>query len=168
MEHISRQLKYFSIHWHLSSCHPFYGGKERLYQMQRRGSWSSGYSKQIAVKKKTRRISQATNRLSTCKTEKKALQQNLQEQNHFQWRIQGRGPTPHLIFRPNRGPKSRKKFFGDRAPPLSKGLDHAPPSPPPSLSQGLDPAFTLHFVTHYQYHQFLAIKTFLWNTGNLY
>ena len=37
----------------------------------------------------------------------------------------GRGVRP-LTLRPNRGPKGRKKFFGDRAPHLSKGL----PSPP--------------------------------------
>ena len=46
--------------------------------------------------------------------------------NSYQWRIQGRGPggpAPFpLIFRPNLGPKGRKKcFFGDRFP-LSEGL----------------------------------------------
>ena len=46
--------------------------------------------------------------------------------NSYQWRIQGRGPGgpgPPLIFRPNLGPKGRKKCFsGDRSP-LSEGLD---------------------------------------------
>ena len=36
--------------------------------------------------------------------------------NFYQWRIYGRGlgVRPLLIFRPNWGPKGRKKFFGDR------------------------------------------------------
>ena len=50
-----------------------------------------------------------------------------------QWRIQGRGPggaqALPLIFRPNWGPKSRKKI-------LSRP---APPPPPPPLSQGVGP-----------------------------
>ena len=46
-----------------------------------------------------------------------------------------RGPPP-LIFRPNCGPKGWNSviFFGDWAPPLSKGQDDQPPP----LSQGLD------------------------------
>ena len=52
-----------------------------------------------------------------------------------QWGIQGRGlggsASPPLIFRPDWGPKGRKKFFGDRPPP-------PPPPPPTPLSQGLD------------------------------
>ena len=57
-----------------------------------------------------------------------------------QWQIQGRDPggPPFLIFRPNWGPKGRKKFFGDRPPaPLSQFLDDQPPhqlSPPPPSS----------------------------------
>ena len=47
-----------------------------------------------------------------------------------QWGIQGRGSggsasPPPLIFRPDWGPKGRKKFFGDRPPP---------PPPPPFIS----------------------------------
>ena len=38
------------------------------------------------------------------------------------------GPTPPLIFRPNLGPKCRKKFFWDRP---------YPPTPTPALSQSL-------------------------------
>ena len=53
-----------------------------------------------------------------------------------QRQIQGRDPggPPFLIFRPNWGPKGRKKFFGDRPPaPLSQFLDDQPPHqlPPP-------------------------------------
>ena len=46
-----------------------------------------------------------------------------------------RGPAFPLIFRPNWGPKSRKNFFWDRAPPLSEGLD--------------PPLKTIHFVTFF-------------------
>ena len=52
----------------------------------------------------------------------------------MQWRIQGRGPGPPLIFRPKWGPNGRKNFFGDRPPPLSQDLDDPPPPP----SEGLD------------------------------
>ena len=52
-------------------------------------------------------------------------------------------PTP-LIFRANWGPKGLKKIFWDRAQPLalSQGLEDRPPpipTPPPLLSEGLDP-----------------------------
>ena len=52
----------------------------------------------------------------------------------LQWRIQGgsRDPPLLLFFNPNWGPKDRKKFFWDRAPPVSQGLD----DPPPPLSEG--------------------------------
>ena len=40
---------------------------------------------------------------------------------------------PPIIFRPNRNPKGRKKFFWRTAPPLSKGLDALTPPPPPYL-----------------------------------
>ena len=51
--------------------------------------------------------------------------------HHWQWRIKGWGP--------NWGPKGRKQnFFGNRAFPLSRGLDDRPASPPP-LSECLDP-----------------------------
>ena len=33
------------------------------------------------------------------------------------WRIQGRGPGPPVIFRPNWDPKGGKNFFGRPAPP---------------------------------------------------
>ena len=47
----------------------------------------------------------------------------------------GERPPP-LIFRPNWGPKGRKKFLGDRLPPpSSQFLDDQPPQqPPPSPS----------------------------------
>ena len=41
---------------------------------------------------------------------------------------EGPGGVPLLIFRPKRGPKGQKIYFG--------GRDHPPP--PPILSQGLD------------------------------
>ena len=45
----------------------------------------------------------------------------------------GCGDAP-LIFRPNWGPKGRKRhFFCDRTSPLSQGLDDRPPSQPPYL-----------------------------------
>ena len=37
------------------------------------------------------------------------------------------GPPLLLFFNPNWGPKDRKKFFWDRAPPVSQGLDDPPP-----------------------------------------
>ena len=38
------------------------------------------------------------------------------------------GKALPLIFRPNIGPKGRKKFFRDHPPPLSQGLnDELPP-----------------------------------------
>ena len=46
-------------------------------------------------------------------------------QNFSQWRIQGRGPPPPPIFRPNWGPKGRKTLFGDRP--------RTTPPPPPYL-----------------------------------
>ena len=58
-----------------------------------------------------------------------------------QWRIQGRGPggpPPQLFFDQNEARKAEKIFFGNRAPLLSQGLDDRP-SPPPPLSEGLDP-----------------------------
>ena len=41
---------------------------------------------------------------------------------------------PPLIFRPNWGPKGRKKFFWRLSSPLSKGLDKRLPPPPISRS----------------------------------
>ena len=35
----------------------------------------------------------------------------------------GPRPPPPLIFRPKGGPEGRKQIFGDRASPLSEGLD---------------------------------------------
>ena len=60
-----------------------------------------------------------------------------------QLRIQGRdqGPRSPLVFRPNWGPKGRKKFFETVLPPASQGLDDRNPPPPPAphpLSEGLD------------------------------
>ena len=55
-----------------------------------------------------------------------------------QWWMQGACPPPPspLFLNQIEGQKAEKKFLGDRAPPLSKGLDdYLPP-----LSQGLDPA----------------------------
>ena len=54
----------------------------------------------------------------------------------LQWRIQRRGPgapgSP-LIFRPNWGPKSRKKSFWDRAPPLISVSGWPAPLPLPFI-----------------------------------
>ena len=44
------------------------------------------------------------------------------------WQEPGGPAASLLIFRPNSGPKGRKKFFGDRVPRLSQGLDD--PGPP--------------------------------------
>ena len=46
------------------------------------------------------------------------------------------GPASPLFFDQNEARRAEKKFFGDRAPHLSQGLDD--PLPPPSLSEGLD------------------------------
>ena len=47
------------------------------------------------------------------------------------------GPASPLFFEQNEAWRAEKKFFGDRAPHLSQGLDDPLP-PPPSLSEGLD------------------------------
>ena len=56
---------------------------------------------------------------------------------------------PSLSFRPNWGPRGRKKFFLQPAPPhpFSMGLYYRPsPPPPPSPHlKGLDPALTTVF-----------------------
>ena len=39
-----------------------------------------------------------------------------------------RGTAPSPFFRPNWGPKGRKKIWGDRAPSLSQDLDYRPPT----------------------------------------
>ena len=54
---------------------------------------------------------------------------------------EGPGGWPPLMFRPNCGPKGQKNFSWRRAPPLSKDLDNR--TPPPALSQGLDPALQI-------------------------
>ena len=43
------------------------------------------------------------------------------------------GERPHLIFRPNWGPKGQKKFLGDHLPPPSSQFldDQPPPTTPP-------------------------------------
>ena len=51
-------------------------------------------------------------------------------------------PTPPLICRPKWGPKDRKKFFWRPGPPPYLRVwmtAPQPPSPPPPLSEGLDP-----------------------------
>ena len=50
-----------------------------------------------------------------------------------QWRIQGRGPAPPLIFRPKWGPKAPKKFFSGRPPDPYLRVWMTSPSPPPHL-----------------------------------
>ena len=45
------------------------------------------------------------------------------------------GPASSLFFDQNEARRAEKKFFGDRAPHLSQGLDDRRP---PSLSEGLD------------------------------
>ena len=43
------------------------------------------------------------------------------------------GPAPPLFLNHTDARRAEKKFFGDRATPLSKGLVDRHPSPPPSL-----------------------------------
>ena len=55
------------------------------------------------------------------------------------------GPPPH-IFRPEWGPKGRKKFFWGQATPLSHGMDDRFPSPPPLIwRSGFASVFCLCF-----------------------
>ena len=71
----------------------------------------------------------------------------------FQWRIQGRGPggpLPPFIFRPNWGPKGRKKTFF-WAP--------TPPPPPTFLFEGLD--LPLYLAPSTRPRTFLKPLTFL-------
>ena len=66
--------------------------------------------------------------------------------NHFQWLIHGRGPGDPLplIFRPKWGPKGRKNYFWDRAPPYQRVWMTVPPPPVPPLSEGLNPPLIFH------------------------
>ena len=71
----------------------------------------------------------------------------------IRWRIQGRGPgaLPPLFLDQTETRRAEKTFFGDRLPPLSKGLYDLPPPPP--LSEGLDLALlfttqTLKYVAY--------------------
>ena len=69
--------------------------------------------------------------------------------HRLQWRIQGRGPGgPAPIFlNQTDARRAEKNFFGDRATPLSKGVDDRRPSPPPNpLSRGLDPAVDFQYA----------------------
>ena len=65
--------------------------------------------------------------------------------HHSQWWIQGRGPGGSLpaYFKTKR--KGWIIFLETRRlpPPLSKALGDPPPSPPPTLSQGLNPALVV-------------------------
>ena len=70
---------------------------------------------------------------------------------HFavQWRIQGRGqgePGSPLIFKPNWGPKGRKKIF-----------DTIPPPPPAPLSQGLDDRSPPYLKVWFRHCRLLAL-----------
>ena len=53
-------------------------------------------------------------------------------------------PPPSLIFRPNWGPKGRKKKLGDHPPPPTFPYLRVWMTAPPRLSQGLDPALKWH------------------------
>ena len=66
-------------------------------------------------------------------------------------------PPPRLFFDQNEARRAEKNVFGDRGPPLSRGLDDRPSPPPrPPISEGLDPPLkalpfsTLGFVTRMQ------------------
>ena len=45
----------------------------------------------------------------------------------------GPAPPPALIFRPNWGPKGRKKIFWETGPSLISGSEFPPPPPPPPI-----------------------------------
>ena len=57
---------------------------------------------------------------STCISRIHSVESRSQDCLGFQWRIQERGPGAQspLIFRPNWGPKGRKKVLRDRSPPI--------------------------------------------------
>ena len=68
----------------------------------------------------------------------------------YQWRIQGRGPgnpapSPPLIFRPNWGPKGRKKVFLRRPSTLFSGFGWPSPTLLP-LSEDLHPPLVIFTV----------------------
>ena len=91
----------------------------------------------------------------------------------------GEGGTAPLNFRPNWGPKGRKKIWRPAPPPiLSRGLDDRAPL----LSQGMDPALLLTRNTPTNPKNFPSITTilrlvaflwevlsppWLWQTGRL-
>ena len=67
------------------------------------------------------------------------------------------GARGALIFRPNWGPKGRKKFF-ETAAPLSQGLDDLPLP----LSEGLDPPLfmpLLYFTHHFELKVYCHLAT---------
>ena len=71
-----------------------------------------------------------------------------------------RGAPPSLIFRPNWGPKGRKKCFWDR-PPYLRVWTPALPSPP--LSEGLNPTLLLILLKDSYPKKTLSSDTTLWN-----
>ena len=96
------------------------------------------------------------------------------------WRIQGRGGTAPLNFRPNWGPKGRKKIW--RPAPLPSYLPRGLDDRAPLLSQGMDPALLLTRNTPTNPKNFPSITTilrlvaflwevlsppWLWQTGRL-
>ena len=59
----------------------------------------------------------------------------------IQWRIQGRaleGPVPRLFLDQTEARMAENIFF-ETTPLLSQGVDDRTTSPPPPLSEGLDP-----------------------------
>ena len=51
------------------------------------------------------------------------------------------GPASPLFFDQNKARRAEKKFFGDRAPHLSQGLDDRRPPPPPYLKVWISHCF---------------------------
>ena len=104
-------------------------------------------------------------RIGRAQEQSRNLARKLDPSLYFQSKSSGgsRGGACPPIFRPNWGPKSRKKKIetGDRAPALSQGLDEQQPPPPPTPPTP-NPWFH-HWIVKLLYDCCKSVFSFKWN-----